>query len=122
MTDIIIDNDKSIEAIQGEFRQHFPFLKLVFYKVAHEAAGASQPKDEIDSQLSIGEVRTKDAEGNISINGHKKVSTLETEFREHYGLYVQVFRKSRKIWLQTTATDSWTLSEQNDRGKEASTD
>lgn len=122
MTDIIIDNDKSIEAIQSEFRQHFPFLKLIFYKVAHEATEASKAKDEIDSHLSIGEARAKDAEGNISINGHKKVSTLETEFREHYGLNVQVFRKSRKIWLQTTATDSWTLTEQNERGKEASTD
>jgi hypothetical protein len=122
MSEILIDNDISIETIQDGFRKHFPFLKLIFYKTAHETAAGSQPKDEIDSTLTIGEVRSKDSEGHISINGHKKVSTLETEFREHYGLNVQVFRKSRKIWLQTTATDSWTLTEQNERGKEASID
>lgn len=122
MSEILIDNDISIETIQDGFRKHFPFLKLIFYKTAHETAAGSQPKDEIDSALTIGEVRSKDSEGHISINGHKKVSTLETEFREHYGLNVQVFRKSRKIWLQTTATDSWTLTEQNERGKEASID
>lgn len=122
MSEILIDNDISIEAIQSEFRKHFPFLKLIFYKIAHETATGSQPKDEIDSTLTIGEVRSKDSEGQISINGHKKVITLETEFRDNYGLNVQVFRKSRKIWLQTTATDNWTLSEQNERGKEASID
>jgi hypothetical protein len=26
---------------------------------------------------------------------------------------VQVFRKSGKLWIQTTATDQWTLGEQN---------
>ena len=48
------------------------------------------------------------------------VTELETMFRENFGLYVQVFRRSGKLWLETTATDSWTLTVQNDQGKELS--
>jgi hypothetical protein len=30
---------------------------------------------------------------------------------------VQVFRKSGKVWLETTVTDGWTLEEQNLQGE-----
>jgi hypothetical protein len=36
------------------------------------------------------------------------------------GLYVQVFRKSGKVWLETTATDNWSLYKQNEEGQELS--
>jgi hypothetical protein len=32
----------------------------------------------------------------------------------------QVYRKSGKIWLETTVTDSWTLEEQNKQGESLS--
>ena len=38
MSEILIDNDISIETIQDGFRKQFPFLKLIFYKTAHETA------------------------------------------------------------------------------------
>jgi hypothetical protein len=49
-----------------------------------------------------------------------KVSELEELFEEVFGLSVQVFRKSGESWLQTTTTDSWTLNQQNLKGKEMS--
>jgi hypothetical protein len=42
-----------------------------------------------------------------------KVGELENLFAEKFGLYVQLFRKSGKVWLQTTTTDTWTLKEQS---------
>ena len=51
--------------------------------------------------------------GTININGLMKVAELESAFFVTFGLAVQVFRKSGKVWLQTTATDDWTLEEQN---------
>jgi hypothetical protein len=38
-----------------------------------------------------------------------------------YGLSVQVFRKSGNVWLETSATDNWTLRQQNNEGAELST-
>ena len=43
------------------------------------------------------------------------VGDLEQRFQDVYGLSVQVFRKSGKVWLETTVTDNWTLDEQNDK-------
>jgi len=49
-----------------------------------------------------------------------KVSELEKIFLEDYGLNVQVFRNSGRVWLETTMTDDWTLAEQNRQGEELS--
>jgi hypothetical protein len=46
------------------------------------------------------------------------VHELETLFQNRLGLYIQVFRKSGKVWLETTATDDWSLFKQNMEGKE----
>ncbi len=112
MQTIHIDDSKKISEIQSEFSEHFPNLKIEFYHASHEEGEGSAGK-EIDSSKTIGEVRTKHVEGDISINGHAKVSTLEENFADNFGLNVQVFRKSGNVWLQTTLTDEWTLSEQD---------
>jgi hypothetical protein len=46
-----------------------------------------------------------------------KVGAFEQLFHESFGLNVQVFRKSYGKWLQTWATDVWSLKEQNQRGQ-----
>jgi hypothetical protein len=45
------------------------------------------------------------------------VADLEFRLEKEYGLHIQVFRKSGNIWLETTATDNWTLDRQNQEGK-----
>jgi hypothetical protein len=44
------------------------------------------------------------------------VAELERLFVENFGLNAQVFRRSGTLWLQTSATDNWTLAEQNRKG------
>ncbi|MFO0322871.1 MAG: hypothetical protein ACK504_10635, partial [Bacteroidota bacterium] len=48
------------------------------------------------------------------------VSDLENQFAEKLKLYIQVFRKSGKSWLETTYTDSWSLKKQNQEGVDLS--
>lgn len=115
----IKDNKKIIE-IQREFNEKFPYLKLEFYKSAHEAGEGSPEDKKLDPYKTVAEVRTKHKSGDLSLHGNVKVETLEHRFEQDYGLHVQVYRKSGDIWLQTTATDSWTLSEQNDKGAKES--
>ena len=71
-----------------------------------------------DTKQTLEEVRHLHRPGHVSINGHLKASTLEKNFRDTYGINVQVFRKSGNIWLETTVTDDWTLSKQNRKGSE----
>ena len=86
----------------------------------HHAGEGTPAQSKIDTNQTIGEIRTTHTDGDLSINGHQKVSTLESKFLEDYGLNVQVFRKSGNIWLQTTSTDHWTLTEQNEHGRDYS--
>ncbi|TVQ49878.1 MAG: hypothetical protein EA362_03695 [Saprospirales bacterium] len=111
-----ITNDKKIADIQREFSEKFPKLKIEFYKKPHETGEGSKDELKHDPNSTIGEIRKKGSEGDLSIHGNLKVETLEANFQEQFGLNAQVFRKSGNIWLQTTKTDDWTLSEQNDRG------
>lgn len=116
--EIKINDQLTIEEIQKRFSEHFPFLNLEFYSRMHEPGEGSAERVKLGKSLTIGAARTLENAGEISIRGNQKVSTLEQSFHEHYGLNVQVFRKSANVWIQTTTTDDWTLSEQNKKGEE----
>lgn len=115
-----ITDQSSVQHIQDVFSKHFPFLKIEFYNKAHKALEASGKESLIPSYRTLGEIRAKHLNGHVDISKDMTVSQLENEFKNRYDLNVQVFRKSGKIWLQTTSTDTWTLAEQNEEGAEMS--
>jgi hypothetical protein len=51
-----------------------------------------------------------------------KVNELENIFQQKFSLSAQVFRKSGNLWLETTMTDNWSLLQQNNHGREISTE
>jgi hypothetical protein len=118
---MFISDKIKLQTIQEEFSKQFPFLKLEFYSGSHDANEGSMEADHLDAEKTIGEVRTIHNKGEIELNEEMAVADLEKDFFEKYGLNVQVFRKSKDLWLQTTKTDRWTLAEQNQRGAEENT-
>lgn len=114
---MIIKDSKTIQEIQKEFNQKFPFLKIEFYKKAHSAKEGSPDSQKWDSDKTIKVIREIHNTGDLSIKGDQKISELEANLLEQYGLNAQVFYKSGNLWLQTTATDEWTLKQQNDRAE-----
>lgn len=110
-----ISDNKTLKEIQQEFTNKFPGLKIEFYEEAHQPGETSSPNT-LNVDKTIGQVRTISTTGELSIDGHQKVSTLEENFKTNYGLNVQVFRRSATLWLQTATTDEWTLSKQNRKG------
>jgi hypothetical protein len=111
----ITDGKRLIE-VQQEFQQNFPYLKIEFYVGSHKMGEGSRAEETLDAQLSIGEVRTKHKEGDLQIDGDLEVRQLEQLFYDDYGLNVQVFRQSGHLWMQTSASDHWTLEKQNRKG------
>ncbi len=118
---MLISDDIKLKEIRETFSAKFPYLKLEFYNVHHVAGEGSPPKQLLDVERKIGDVRSVHNTGELQISGNMKVRTLVEEFYKKYGLNVQVFRKSGDLWLQTISTDDWTLSEQNRRGETFST-
>ena len=85
-------------------------------ELATAQATATPASEQLDAEQTIKQVRTVHTEGELGIDAHLKVSTLEDLFWERFGLNVQVFRLSGNLWLQTSSTDQWSLAEQNRKG------
>lgn len=117
---IKINDNRKIFAIQEEFSNLFPYLRIEFFSKPHKPGGASSKKIMKHSSKTLGECRTIHKKGQITITPNMTVNDLEQCFSDIFGLGVQVFRKSGKVWLETTVTDGWTLEEQNNQGKELS--
>ena len=117
---ITINDQRSISMIQKEFNTIFPYLKLEFFSHMHESEHSSSMRFLKKNNLLLGEFRTNHASGEVELFPEMKVSEIEQLFKIAFGLGVQVFRKSGKIWLETVYTDSWTLEEQNKEGEELS--
>jgi len=117
--EIFIDDTAKIWEVQEAFNTHYPFLKLQFFEFDPTKKNTFTSSNLItDTGKTIGEIRHIHHIGAISLNGHQKVATLEKNFLKGFGINAQVFRKSGKEWLRTTATDEWTLSEQNQVAQE----
>ena len=117
--EIIIHDSYKLCEIQEEFSKHFPYLKLEFFGFEPVVENTFLKENLIsDTNKTLGEIRHVHLLGHISINGHQQVNILEQHFKKNFGINIQVFRKSGNIWLQTTATDNWTLAEQNKKGEE----
>ena len=106
------DAKVQLKSIKEEFSAKFPHLKIEFFKKSHAEGQASHSYAIYDDQLTLEDIREKNTTGTVSIHGNLKTSSLETLFEEEFGIHVQVLRKSGRVWLQTTATDDWTLAEQ----------
>lgn len=113
---MIISDDKKLREVKEEFHRKFTHLKIEFYSGTHQRGQGSHKSEVLDAELSIGQVRTLHNEGDFRIDPQSPVGAFEQKFLAKYGLNVQVFRKSGNLWMQTTATDSWTLAEQNRKG------
>lgn len=113
---MLISDEKKINEVQAEFKILFPHLQLRFYKKAHASGEGSKAREELARHLTIGEIRQVHNSSDLTIRPAMKVDELEQTFENELGLHVQVFRQSTGgLWLQTTATDQWTLGQQNSR-------
>jgi hypothetical protein len=115
--EIIINDKRIIQTLQEEFNSEYPFLKLEFFSKPHKSGRGTAIKYMKGHLKTIGECRTVRKNGKIIVTPQMTVSDLEQSFSDPFGLGVQVFRKSGKIWLETTMTDGWTLEEQNHQGQ-----
>lgn len=117
---ITINDKRKIYAIQEEFSQAYPYMKLEFFAKPHKVGGGSAKRFIRHSSKTLGECRTLHNTGKITITPEMTVAELEQRFGDVYGLGVQVFRKSGNMWLETTVTDGWTLEQQNNEGESLS--
>lgn len=110
---ITIHDQLSIDELQQQFNSKYPYLKLECFTKPHGIHSGSRKENMIPSSTLIKNCRTKHNEGKMEINPDHTVAQIEKSFQDIFGLYVQVFRKSGNVWIETTVTDDWTLEKQN---------
>jgi hypothetical protein len=119
--EIIVNENTSIGQVKKDFSESFPFLKMEILADTGFVIDSGMPDFDEFSKTKLGEIHTLEKKGQIRISGQTTVKELEQMFQNIYGLNIQIFRQSGNVWIQTTVTDSWTLTEQNTRAFEYAT-
>lgn len=117
-----ISTHTKVQDVFNEFNQLFPFLKLEFYKNPHEDNEGSEVKDQVSHGTLLGELNPDLMDKSFKVDPSMTVADFEKMMHEEFNLNVQVFRKSAGLWLQTTATDGWSLEKQNGKGERSTKD
>lgn len=115
-----IHHDDTLELVQRSFSAAFPFLKLEFFNRPHDKGRPTEKQFMLNTKRTIDSCNPKLTDAMVMIPTAMTVQELESVFQERLGLYIQVFRKSGGVWLETTATDDWSLFKQNEEGQELS--
>ena len=113
---ISTNGKKKISTLQKEFNAKFPFIRISIFSIESKSmVAAGETIRPINGDLTLSEVRTRTGLGEISIVGNKLVGTLESEFEEKFGLFVQVCytNKEGKRFYTTGSSDKMTLSQLN---------
>jgi hypothetical protein len=98
------------------FRSQFPYLQLRFFTEPHREGEGSAALNMIqDVYASCDSPGAADYIANETLTA----AQLESWFAHELGLFVQVFRKSGDVWLETTTPgDKLTLAVLNAKGRE----
>lgn len=112
-TELKVTGNKKIGTLQKEFNKKFPYLQLcIFYSYARQQVARGERITQIPADKTLASVRRADSGGDISINGNKRIGTLENEFDTVFGLYCQVCYTAAdgKGYYTNNVSDTKTLS------------
>lgn len=106
---LVTKNTKFIE-IQEFFQNYFSNLKLSFYVLS----SSESQKGKISLDAKIESINNEFVNFEFEVFPNMKVSDFEQKYKSCLGVNVQVLRKSGNLWLETIASDDWTLNEQQE--------
>lgn len=115
--EISVVGNKKIGTLKKQFNAKFEYLLLAIFPLSEQERTSKTP---YNSNKTISEIRTKINPGNISIHGLTKVSNLENDFEEIFGLYCQVcyIKEDGGRFFTSGKYDEMSLAELNRHGEE----
>lgn len=117
---IEINDNTTIREIQQAFASFYPYLQLEFFHQPHKKYEASAEKDIVYAGESIGDIKQTHVSGVLDIHPWSKISAVERELLNRFGLSAQILVREADHWKQTTAMDEFTLKELNILSRNAS--
>src|SRR5580704_15309691 len=99
-----VNKNDSLNKFQQQFNAYYPFLKIEFFKKIFLDGST----DKTDIFFGV------DRWVNIDVNRKRTITELEKDFDKLLGLSARIFRKSGKVWVETSLTNDWSLEDQNE--------
>jgi hypothetical protein len=118
--ELVLSYQETVKDVKKQFNNAFPYLKLEFFTRPHAVGEGSTLLKMVPQSTLLGEITGILSEGEIAVEPSNTVKEVEQAFQQYFGLPVQVFRRQKDVWLETTSTDYMTLAEQNEMGLRAS--
>ena len=110
---IVINNNRRIFAIQEEFSNMFPGLTIAFYAKPSKPGSPPSKKLIRHSGKTLQDCRAISKDGTIEILPSMNISDVKENFRDVYGLSVEIFQKGRNGSNEKPLSDNLTLEEIN---------
>jgi len=116
---IIIQPKISLSELKRQFSHQYPYLKLEFFNKSHEFHGGNLAKNMIrNTDVKIEDISKCNASAYAEIKADLQVGKFEIKFQEQFNLGVQVFKKSRGTYIETTRSDDFTFGQLNKAAQE----
>jgi hypothetical protein len=115
---IKIDYATKTGTIKNAFNKMFPYLKIEFFTRPHAPGEATPLNNMVKENIPVGELNRFMKETTIHISENDHVAAVEQHFQQDLGLSVQIFRKHKEVWIETTKSDQLSLAQQNEKGRE----
>ena len=112
---LFLSSESTLRDISKEFQQHFPCLKLEFYRRNHQQGESSSFDNKISARQPLKNISDL-VPAYINIDPMDTVAEVEQRFQNKFGLPVQIFRRAGDVWVETVQTDDLTLQKQNSMG------
>jgi hypothetical protein len=114
---LVIKKDSPVKDVQEQFNDEFPFLKIEFLKTFSNSRALYKTKYALADD-SFKRIPGFIDDGTLHVYSRQTVARLEDNFKKYFGVSAQVLRKSGDIWIETIATEDWTLEQQNKIGEQ----
>ena len=112
---IVINNHRKIFAIQQEFSTMFPGLKIGFHAKPSKPGAAPSVKVIMHSNNTLQDCRAISKQGSIEILPTMNISDLKENFRDRYGLSVEIFQKGGNGADEDLVSDKLSLQENSNQ-------
>ncbi|MFZ4520952.1 MAG: hypothetical protein ACOYNC_04570 [Bacteroidales bacterium] len=100
---IAINNSRKISAIQAEFNSIFPAYKIAFHVKPSHPGSAPSEKLVSHSSKTLQECRAVHNEGFLEVHSSMDIKDLEENFRDIFGLSVEIVPKKENGPIVTHA-------------------
>lgn len=117
---LTLEPNQTLAATNENFQKFFGLLRLDFYASTHDSGELSQDLETLPLDKTWSDCGLKQDQ-KIDFSKTSTVAEFEALFKS-IGVGVQVMRNSKGVWLQTSATDDWSLAEQQSRAQELAGD